>query len=87
MSVHNPTIETQDVKETPSGAIDGSNKVFTTSQDFLTGSLQLFLNGQLQEEGAGNDYQETDTNEITMEDAPKTSVGNPDKLFVVYTPA
>jgi hypothetical protein len=32
--------------ETPSGTIDGANKVFTLAHAPLAGTLQLFLNGQ-----------------------------------------
>lgn len=42
---------------TPSGTIDGSNRIFTlASAPNPTGSLLLFKNGLLQRSGAGNDY-------------------------------
>ena len=83
-NVHNPTVVTEENKEIPTGVIDNSNTVYTTSVDFVSSSTQLYLNGMLQSEGAGEDYEETDTNEITMSDPPKSAPGNPDKLFIIY---
>ncbi len=84
MPVHNPPIDVV-IKEIPTGDIDGINKVFNTTLSFVTGSTQLFLNGQLLSEGAGNDYTESADKEMTLVDAPKGNPGNPDKLFVVFT--
>lgn len=70
--------------EVPTGAIDGSNKTFDTANLFEAGTLQVFLNGQLLEEGAGNDYTETDSDTFEMLDAPKGAPGNPDKVTVHY---
>lgn len=43
-----------------SGTINGSNKVFTTSYgSYVSGSLQVYLNGQLQTQGTAEDWQET----------------------------
>ena len=44
-----------------SGTVNGSNKVFTTSQSkYVSGTLQVFLNGQMQAQGTGvNDWAET----------------------------
>jgi hypothetical protein len=43
-------------RETPSGTINGSNVTFTLAATPVSGTEQLFLNGILQEPGAGNDY-------------------------------
>jgi hypothetical protein len=43
-------------RETPSGTINGSNTAFTLANTPISGSEQVFLNGLLQEPGAGNDY-------------------------------
>jgi hypothetical protein len=43
-------------KETPSGTIDGSNATFTLANTPVAGSEHVYLNGVLQESGAGNDY-------------------------------
>lgn len=43
--------------ETPSGVIDGVNDAFTLAHTpSPAASLQLFLNGALQEEGVGGDF-------------------------------
>lgn len=42
--------------ETPAGAIDGTNATYTLANTPVAGSLHLYLNGLLQEAGAGNDY-------------------------------
>ena len=43
-------------KETPSGTINGSNVTFTLANTPVAGSEHVYLNGILQEAGAGNDY-------------------------------
>lgn len=43
-------------RETPSGTVDGSNVTFTLANTPTAGSEEVFLNGLLQEAGAGNDY-------------------------------
>lgn len=43
-------------RETPSGAIDGVNTTFTLANTPVAGSEHVYLNGLLQEDGAGNDY-------------------------------
>jgi len=43
-------------RETPSGSINGSNTTFTLANTPVSGSEQVYLNGILQEPGAGNDY-------------------------------
>lgn len=42
--------------ETPTGTVNGVNTAFTLANTPATNSLELFLNGQLLEPGAGNDY-------------------------------
>jgi len=44
------------VRETPSGTINGVNTTFTLANTPIAGTEMLFLNGILQEPGAGNDY-------------------------------
>jgi len=57
------------ITETPSGLVNGSNKVFTLSNTPESGTLHLYLNGVHQEEGSAKDYVITgDT--ITFVDAP-----------------
>jgi Phage-related tail fibre protein len=43
-------------RETPAGLMNGANTVFTLAAAPVGGSEQVFLNGLLQEPGAGNDY-------------------------------
>lgn len=43
-------------RETPSGAVNGSNTAFTLANTPLAGTEEVYLNGLLQEPGAGNDY-------------------------------
>lgn len=42
--------------ETPTGAIDGVNDTFTLANTPVTGTVRVYLNGQRQTEGAGEDY-------------------------------
>lgn len=43
-------------KETPSGSVNGVNVTFTLANTPVVGSEEVFLNGVLQDVGAGNDY-------------------------------
>jgi len=43
-------------RETPTGALNGANTTFTLANTPTAGSEEVFLNGLLQEPGAGNDY-------------------------------
>lgn len=64
--------------EVPGGAIDGSNKTFTTAHSYV--GLMVFLNGVKQHEGAANDYTETGVDTFDMVDAPLVT----DILTVAY---
>jgi hypothetical protein len=44
------------VRETPTGSVNGANTTFTLANTPLANTEQVFLNGILQEPGAGNDY-------------------------------
>lgn len=57
------------------GAVNGSNTVYTVSQgSYLTGKLEVYLNGQQQIRGATNDWQETlpASGTFTFSTAPAT---------------
>ena len=69
-------------RETPSGAVDGSNQAYTLAHSIVLGSEQVFLNGLLQEPGVGNDYT-ISGNVITMNAAPITN----DRIRVTYLKA
>jgi len=56
--------------ETPTGLVNSSNKAFDTANTFIAGTIEVYLNGQLQE--ITTDYVETDTDTITFVTAPAT---------------
>jgi hypothetical protein len=66
-------------RETPSGAVNGINTGFSLANTPIAGTEQVFLNGLLQEPGAGNDYTISGT-AITYLTAPLTN----DKIRVTY---
>jgi len=66
-------------RETPSGAVNGSNTAFVLAQTPVAGSEHVYLNGLLQEPGAGNDYTIAGT-AITYLAAPAAT----DRLRVSY---
>lgn len=70
-------------RETPTGVIDNSNTTFTLANTPVTGTDQVFFNGQLLVEGGSDDYT-ISGNTITLNFAPKASPGNPDILRVSY---
>lgn len=43
-------------RETPAGVVNGSNPTFTLANTPTAGTEEVFLNGLMQEPGAGNDY-------------------------------
>jgi hypothetical protein len=61
--------------ETPSGAMDGANAVFTVASDFQAASTAVHLNGLREFH-----YTETGPSEITLEDPPDST----DTLRVDY---
>ena len=66
-----------------SGSIDGSNTTFTVSQGaYDTGTLVVTLNGQVQIQGSGQDWSETDAAVGTFDFAIAPVSG--DKLLVMY---
>jgi hypothetical protein len=67
------------VRETPSGLVNGSNVTYTLANTPIAGTEQVYLNGILQEPGAGNDYTISGAT-ITYLAAPLTN----DKIRVTY---
>lgn len=63
------------------GARDGSNQVFTTSTNFLSGTTKVFLNGVRQQRGVNLDYIEVSANTISLYLAPVAE----DKLLIEYS--
>lgn len=66
-------------REVPTGTKNGSNQEFVLANTPASGTEMVFLNGLLQDAGAGNDYTIT-TNTITMAIAPIST----DKILVTY---
>jgi hypothetical protein len=66
-----------------SGLRDSSNKVFTVSVNFVSGSTRVFVNGLRYSNGLSYDYTETGTNQITFTNAPD----NGDLIIVEYLKA
>lgn len=66
-------------RETPAGTVNGTNTNFTLANNPTAGSEEVFLNGVLQDVGAGNDYT-ISGGTITMLTAPETGA----KLRVTY---
>ena len=57
-------------REVPSETANGSTTVFTTSNDMITGSLLVFVNGMLMRDGASFDYQTTSATQVTFTSPP-----------------
>jgi Avian adenovirus fibre, N-terminal len=66
-------------RETPGGLVNGANTTYTLANTPIAGTEEVYLNGILQEPGAGNDYTIA-TSTITMLTAPGTG----DRLRVTY---
>lgn len=77
--VGNLTYDKLVTRETPVGAIDGTNNVFTLANTPYAGTETVFLNGLMLEPGASNDYELVGT-EITLAAAPLTG----DRVKVSY---
>lgn len=74
---------TSDTYGVLSGSINGSNTIFVVSAgSYISSSLVVYLNGQLQTQGTAEDWVETDTTngEFTFNTAPITG----DLITVVY---
>lgn len=56
------------IGETPSGSVNGSNATFTTSQNFVPESVQVFINGVSQTNAV--DYTTSGTTTITLNVSP-----------------
>jgi hypothetical protein len=66
-------------RETPTGAVNGSNMIFTLANTITAGTEEVYLNGIQQDAGAGNDYTISGA-AITMSAAPASG----DKIRVSY---
>ena len=74
---------TSDTHGALAGSVNGSNTVFTVSNSaYVTGSLSVYLNGQLQIQGSSEDWTETTpaSGTFTFATAPETG----DEISVIY---
>jgi hypothetical protein len=80
-SIFNGKIGTANVvkREIPSGTKNGSNTTFTLASTPVSGSEEVYVNGNLQNAGAGNDYT-ISTSTITFAVAPVST----DTILVSY---
>ena len=68
------------------GAVNGSNTSYTVSQsEYISGSLTIYLNGQLQTQGTSEDWQETLAGSGTFAFSVAPPTGS--EITVVYTQA
>jgi len=75
---------TSDTYGVLAGTIDGANTTFTVSQSkYISGSLTVYLNGQLQTQGSSEDWTETTPGSGTFDFATAPIVG--DEITVIYT--
>jgi hypothetical protein len=79
-NVNNAIAANTTYREVPTGNVNGVNTVYTLSQDALTNTIMLFVNGILQRDGGTFDYTATADDEITMTFAPLTG----DHILVTY---
>ena len=66
------------------GPVNNINTIFTTTQNFITNSAKVYINGLLQQKDTS--YTENNNNQIIFSEAPNTS-GFPDYLFISYRKA
>lgn len=65
-----PLTKKEIVGEQPSGAVNGTNVLYTTAGHFVFDSLKVYYNGQRLRLGAANDYQQIGDNQIMFAAAP-----------------
>jgi len=72
--------------EIPTGTINGTNRVFTTSVGYVSGTILVFLNGLALTPGASNDYVELTgtTFEFSASLIPTTEGTYTDQILVQY---
>lgn len=61
--------------------IDGLTDSFTTTNNYVAGTLEVYLNGMRQSPGAGLDYTETGVNSFQLNSTPISG----EKILVDYT--
>lgn len=58
------------IGEELAGGINGANKIFNTSKDFISSTTEILWNGLVVTRGIGGDYVESGNNTIVFEEAP-----------------
>jgi len=53
------------------GVIDGNNKLFLTSADYIVGSVRVFRNGALLERSLVDGWTELGSKKILLKEAPR----------------
>jgi len=66
--------------ETPSGLINGSNAIYTTANNYISGSTRVYVDGVRQE--LGLHYTETGSNQITIDSGYILQTG--DRMIIDY---
>lgn len=68
--------------EVPTGAINGTNTVFTVSQSYKSGSVAVFIRGILRQQADDDGWTETDSvaGTVTLKRAPLTD----DRVTIFY---
>lgn len=69
------TGQTRVANETPSGTVNGSNAAFTLANTPISGTVEVYVNGVLQDPGSGDDYQISGTT-ITFESGAIPQTGD-----------
>lgn len=68
--------------EIPSGAVDGTNRIFYVSTDYRSGTPRVWLNGLLLVRFGQDGWAEMGGKKLQLHEAPRTG----DAVQVYYTP-
>lgn len=68
--------------ETPTGAVNGVNRTFFVTADYVPGTVRIFLNGQLKSPPLEDGHTELGGRKINIKDAPRAG----DVVRVYYIP-
>lgn len=68
--------------ETPSGAVNGSNRIFHTGTDYRSGTPRVWLNGLLLVKFGRDGWTEMGGKKLQLHEAPRVG----DTVQVFYTP-
>lgn len=87
LSIGTQSAQVRTYRSTLTGAINAVNLTFTVAAGILSGTEEVFKNGQLLNQGAGNDYTISygATTTISMAVAPSNADGITDVLLINYS--